>query len=293
MNDTGCTHGTGEYRSYRNGSYKVVVIDECPGAPGGKGEVASALSVRVGVLVPSQNADTVSGYLKGLYSPIFTFCGIYPESLAGYSSGAWPGFLFAASYTSLVSKLILISAGAFDTIFNNDLTKIKLDRLEPSEKSETIRLFDALQRDTSDVDLKSALRSPGELIPEADTYEKETSEGDPGAEIVAEGFRPEVYRSVRREAQEMRNSGNLLQPGTMIRCLAVAIHGDCDPHHNGGVRKPLSHLFHDCRFILLKRRGHNPWKEKYARDDFFKTIKEEFFEESERNRKYEDAQLES
>jgi pimeloyl-ACP methyl ester carboxylesterase len=55
----------------------------------------------------------------------------------------------------------------------------------------------------------------------------------------------------------------------------VAIHGDYDPHPAEGVRKPLTEVLEDFRFILLKKCGHTPWREQEARDDFFRILKRE------------------
>jgi len=55
----------------------------------------------------------------------------------------------------------------------------------------------------------------------------------------------------------------------------VAIHGDYDPRPAAGVSKPLSRVLKEFKFILLEKCGHEPWRERYARDTFFRILKKE------------------
>jgi pimeloyl-ACP methyl ester carboxylesterase len=55
----------------------------------------------------------------------------------------------------------------------------------------------------------------------------------------------------------------------------VAIHGDYDPHPFQGVKKPLSGILKDFRFILLKNCGHTPWIEKKAVNEFYRVLRAE------------------
>jgi pimeloyl-ACP methyl ester carboxylesterase len=55
----------------------------------------------------------------------------------------------------------------------------------------------------------------------------------------------------------------------------VAIHGDYDPHLAEGIREPLSRVIKDFRFILLEKCGHEPWRERYAHDEFYEILTSE------------------
>ena len=61
--------------------------------------------------------------------------------------------------------------------------------------------------------------------------------------------------------------------GSKIKCPVVAIHGDYDPHPYKGVTEPLSKILHDFRVILLKQCGHYPWKERLAKEQFYKILR--------------------
>ena len=60
-----------------------------------------------------------------------------------------------------------------------------------------------------------------------------------------------------------------------IRCPVVAIQGDYDAHPAEGIRKPLSRVVKDFRFILIEKCGHYPWMERQAKDKFYEILKDE------------------
>jgi pimeloyl-ACP methyl ester carboxylesterase len=84
-----------------------------------------------------------------------------------------------------------------------------------------------------------------------------------------------IFQNVWNEAQELRRSGRLLELASAIQCPVMAIHGDYDPHPADGVKKPLSRVLKDFRFVLIKNCGHKPWIERQARDEFYRILREE------------------
>jgi len=87
--------------------------------------------------------------------------------------------------------------------------------------------------------------------------------------------RYDIHQQVWSEAAELRRRGDLLTLGRQIRCPVVAIHGDYDPHPAEGVRKPLTAVLDNFRFILLEHCGHLPWIEKEAREKFLEILRVE------------------
>jgi pimeloyl-ACP methyl ester carboxylesterase len=77
------------------------------------------------------------------------------------------------------------------------------------------------------------------------------------------------------EASALRSSGALIALAGEIRCPVVAVHGDHDPHPAAGVREPLERDLKDFRFLLLERCGHEPWRERHARDRFYSLLEDE------------------
>jgi pimeloyl-ACP methyl ester carboxylesterase len=85
----------------------------------------------------------------------------------------------------------------------------------------------------------------------------------------------EIYHCVWQEAEELRESGKLLEQGEKIQCPVVAIHGDYDSSPPEGIEEPLSKILNDFRFILLKNCVHYPWIERTVKDNFYEIIKNE------------------
>jgi pimeloyl-ACP methyl ester carboxylesterase len=118
-------------------------------------------------------------------------------------------------------------------------------------------------------DKNTPMAQLGKLISKADTY-------DPlphGSEILECQY--DIYKSIWKQASEIRSGGKLLALGKSIQCPVVAIHGDYDPHPPEGIKDPLSSVLKDFRFILLEKCGHCPWIERGARDRFYDILRNE------------------
>lgn len=87
-------------------------------------------------------------------------------------------------------------------------------------------------------------------------------------------FDEEQHKALMKEIEEMRESGELLARVLNIACPVIAFHGTYDPHPTRGVSEPLEGKIADFRMITMEQCGHDPWKETYAREEFF----EKFFE---------------
>lgn len=248
-------------RTYGNPPYVVALLHGGPGVSGEMAPVGQELSGRRGVLEPLQTRDSVEGQIEELKLVLEEMAST-PAILAGYSWGAWLGFLLAAKYPFLVKKLILVSSGPFEEKYAPRIMKTRLQRLNKKERDD-VEFLMARSEDPL------AFGLLGELLAKADFY-------DP-LPIRPEGLelRPEIYKSVWKEAADLRKSGRLLAAAKSIQCPVIAIHGDHDPHPVEGVQKPLSRALNDFRLILLEKCGHTPWMEKRARDEFFKVLSNE------------------
>ena len=248
-------------RTHGQPPYSVALLHGGPGVSGEMAPVAQELSGRWGVLEPLQTRMTVDGQVEELKLALEEM-GTPPVVLAGYSWGAWLGFLLAARYPALVRKLILVSSGPFEEKYAEQMMKTRLQRLSPKEQ-EDVKFLMSRPEDPL------AFGLMGELLSKADFYDPLPMHPE-GVEL-----RPDIYKSVWTEAAELRKSGKLLEAAQSIQCPVVAIHGDHDPHPAEGVRKPLSGALKDFRFILLEKCGHTPWMEKRAREEFFQTLRQE------------------
>ncbi|MBQ4050464.1 MAG: alpha/beta hydrolase, partial [Oscillospiraceae bacterium] len=79
------------------------------------------------------------------------------------------------------------------------------------------------------------------------------------------------HLSLMEEITGMRKSGELLKRALQVQCPVTMIHGEYDPHPIAG----SAGLLPDAKAYILPKCGHDPWKEKYAREIFIRIIKEE------------------
>jgi pimeloyl-ACP methyl ester carboxylesterase len=226
--------------------------------------VALELAPVVGVLEPMQAAASVEGQVSELRS-VLEHQAEGPVTLIGHSWGAWLSWLLAARHPALVGKLVLVGSAPFTEEYASTVLDTRLARLGEADARAA---WDALER-LGQGDDALAIQKIGRWFHKADTFEPlDLNSG-------ALSFQPDIFRTVWDQAQVLRRTGRLLELGTQIRCPVVAIHGDYDPHPADGVRRPLSTVLTDFRFLLLDRCGHTPWKERYAREEFFGMLRAE------------------
>jgi len=255
----------GNFRKYGGPPFAVAVVHGGPGAPGEMSTVARELSSVVGVLEPLLTAASIDGQVEELRA-ILEENGRLSLSLIGFSWGAWLSVIFTARYPTYANKLILLSSGPFEEKYAANIMQTRLQRLQKGERKEAKALYEAIISSTLSRD--SLIRF-GQLISKADSYDLLPDESQPSP------VDPEVYRSVWDEASKLRNIGHLLEIAQRIKCPVVAINGDYDPHPADGVKRPLSGAIEDFRFVLLKKCGHYPWRERNARDMFYRILNAE------------------
>ena len=253
-------------RTHGAAPYAVAVVHGGPGAPGDMAAVAKTLAARRGVLEPLQTAKSVEGQAEELAAVLEAHAQL-PATLIGYSWGAWLGLMVAARRPELVAKLILVSSGPFEERYAAEIMPERLQRLSDGERGEAERIIARLS-DASDRD-DAAFARFGALLAKADAFDQLPGEREPTDTQVG------IYASVWAEAAELRRSGALLDLAASVACPVVAIHGAYDPHPAEGVREPLSRVVADFRFVLLAECGHTPWRERRARDEFYRLLEGE------------------
>ena len=245
----------------------MAVVHGGPGAPGEMAPVARELSTVAGVLEPLQIKDALEGQVVELHDVIEKYSEP-PIKLIGFSWGAWLSFIVAARYPEIVKKLVLISSGPFEEHYAAGIDAERFNRLSEEERIEALDIIEIIN-DTATIDKDKTMARLGRLFAKADAYDPLPHENE------ALGFSYNINHRVWREARELRVSGKLLELGKEIQCPVTAIHGDYDPHLAEGVREPLTRVLKNFKFILLEKCGHEPWIEKFARDKFYKILKNE------------------
>jgi pimeloyl-ACP methyl ester carboxylesterase len=248
-------------RKYGKLPYSVLLVHGGPGAAGEIKPVAEKLSRNFGILEPLQTKSSVNDQAEELKEQIEENTNS-PVSLVGYSWGAWLAFILAAKYPKLVKKLILVSSGPFEESYAKSIMPTRLSRLKKAEKDRVENLMERISKGETD---NKILKELGQLLSKADSYSAEEVDNEVEVNL-------EIYQKVWVEAAIMRANGKLLELGKNIKCPIVVIHGDYDPHPFEGVKKPLQKVLENMEFILLKKCGHKPWVEKYAKKEFYKTL---------------------
>ena len=251
--------------------FRVAAIHGGPGAAGEMAPVARRLSRNHGVLEPLQTERSIEGQIEELREVLSKFSQT-PAVLIGYSWGAWLGLLAAARYPELIGKLILVSCPPFAESYAAGLQARRLEHLDDAEKAEYEAAVAALGRGPVTPAVLPpvpfvSLEELGRLAAKADAYAPIDEMFEPGDILLS----AEIYRAVWNEAAAMRRSGELLRQVQMVRCPLVAIHGDSDSSPAAGVAEPLSAL-PEFRLIVLPQCGHTPWLERYAKEEFYRTL---------------------
>jgi pimeloyl-ACP methyl ester carboxylesterase len=168
----------------------------------------------------------------------------------------------------MVKKLILVGSGPFEEKYAPQITETRLSRMSEEERGQFRILLDAIESPKRNkADLLSLYCA---LMTKTDAYDLL-----PVDESYVIEFQKNVYQDAWLEGQQLRRSGGLLALAKQVRCPVVAIHGDHDPHPAEGVEKPLRDAVSDFRFILLEKCGHDPWRERAAKDRFYEILLKE------------------
>jgi len=254
-------------RKYGKQPFQIGLLHGGPGASGEMKPVAENLSCDFGILEFLQTEKSVDGQIEELHNQLTSSADL-PAILIGYSWGAWLGFLFAGRYPDLVKKLVLISSGAFESKYNNDLMSIRLNRLNPQDRKEAEKLISDINSDGSDNEI---LKRFGKLMTIADSYDYLPVDN------VSVDLDLTIYQSVWAEASKLRETNELINCADKIKCPVVAIQGEYDSHPIGGLERPLSDNLIDFKMIRIEKCGHTPWRERCAKDTFFEILRKELY----------------
>lgn len=257
-------------RKYGKQPFCVAVVHGGPGAAGEMAPVARELADRWAILEPLQTKLTVGEQVEELKTTLENNATL-PVTLVGFSWGAWLSFIFAATYPEFVKKLILVGSGGYEEKYASKTHKTRMKRLSAKQKLEIKSLEKDLDHPRGQ-DKNMIFAKLGALFTKVDTYNPIPRSLGKSGEV---DCRVDIFQSVWKDVAQLRDSGELLELGKLIRCPVVAIHGDYDPHPAQGVEKPLLRVLQKFRFILLTNCGHKPWIEKDARGRFFEILKEE------------------
>ena len=194
-----------------------------------------------------------------------------PVWLFGHSWGAWLSYLLAFSRPEMLRKVFLIGSGAFDTKYVGEMECRRLSRLTALERAEYRDIDESLSVGThADKDL--LLERLGSLAGKADCY---CVDDTPENQDQLAGIDGDVYQSAWSEGALLRKTGYLKLIADQITVPVRIIHGADDPTPIEGVVEPIRGRLRDLKWYRLERCGHSPWKERYAKDAFWRIVRAE------------------
>ncbi|MPM55661.1 hypothetical protein SDC9_102458 [bioreactor metagenome] len=248
----------------------VAAIHGGPGAPGSACHLAELIHAELGIAVlePYQSATDIAGLTAELDSQLRMHCAL-PAVLIGHSWGAWLAALYAERHPENVRQLILVGSGPLSADYVPELERRREARLSPEERRRFHALLEKLERSGGGADQDALLKELGALCHQADFYAPLALPAAPHTPA-PDGA---AYEAIWREAAGLRRSGALLEVFRRLAITPVFIHGDSDPHPPEGIRAVLEASGIAFGFHLLKRCGHEPWAERYARAEFARLLK--------------------
>lgn len=248
--------------------YTLMFLHGGPGAGGELAHLAEDISPIKGVIEPRLYSLSIKEQIDYLRD-IIARTGQQKVVLLGYSWGAWLGIMLAAVCPQYISKLILVSCPPFRQAEANGIADIRLGRLNTEQKSRLTALNRLLAEADNTAVADGAMAEIGGLFLQADTYSS-LNLPDTAAECSYQ-----TYKSVWQEALALRQGNKFAGYLALLKCPVVAIHGDYDSHPAKTVFEYLADNLTGFSSVLLRRCGHCPWHEQYARQEFMAVLKQE------------------
>jgi len=204
---------------------------------------------------------TVARHVADLQELIETECPGERPALLGASWGGMLVLAHAAAYPEAVGPLILVGCGTFDTAARARMKRVLAERLEGGSEGLKARI-DA-EHDDPDLRLTAyadALESVYQFDPIPGAGESGPVDARAHAEtwsdmirLQEEGFYPAAFSAI----------------GSPV----LMLHGAYDPHPGAMIRDGLRPLLPRLDYREWERCGHEPWREREVRDEFYECVR--------------------
>ncbi len=255
-----------DVRSYGSTGPLVIVVHGGPGAPGSAQGLAWPLMQRFRVLEPFQcrrgeQPLSVATHVADLAALIADQQEQRP-ALVGHSWGAMLVLALAAAHPELVGPLALVGCGTFDTQARAVFRQTSDERLGAEGRARLARL----EEDYPDEEERYA--ALGALYGEIYEYDAEPSPPNPQPGDAVGG--EEAWQDMLR----LQEAGVYPQSFSAITSPVLMLHGDWDPHPGPLIRDGLKRYIPELEYHELPLCGHEPWRERQARERFFSALTE-------------------
>jgi pimeloyl-ACP methyl ester carboxylesterase len=265
-----------QVRRYGSSGPTLVVLHGGPGAPGSAAGLAKALGAHFDVLEPLQRRSgqvslTVSQHVEDLWA-----IAPRPVAVVGWSWGAMLGLSFAARYPQSVSALVLVGCGTYDETARSLFRSTLEQQLQACGGERVARLKAQLASESEPGARDAILGELGAEYMRAESYDVIEGTDDGAAGLPADDAgHVETWNDVLRLQREN------IEPAAFsaISARVMMIHGDVDPHPGPATRDTLRKFIPTLEYVSLQRCGHEPWRERHARDRFVEAIRQWLYAE--------------
>ena len=253
-------------REYGSHGPHLIVLHGGPGTPGGMAPLARELSDSFHVYEPFQRGSgeqplTVASHIADLHKLVESFDRGVRPALVGHSWGAMLALAYAAARPDRATCLVLISCGTFDPVARRHLRAIIEDRTDDNLRQRMARLSEEV------ADIDGRLSAQGRLI--EPLYMYDPIPGEP-PEPVDGRAHEETWNDMVRLQEE----GVYPAAFSAIDAPVAILHGAYDPHPGPMIRASLEPYIPHLEYREWEQCGHEPWREKAVRDDFFVELRE-------------------
>ncbi|RKE73782.1 pimeloyl-ACP methyl ester carboxylesterase [Pseudorhodoplanes sinuspersici] len=229
-------------RSYGAGGPLTVVLHGGPAATGNATPIAQELADTFRVLEPFQRGSggdplSVSTHIADLHDIIVARAGGERPALVGESWGAMLALAYAAAHPETIGPIALIGCGTFDVVARAKLAATLEARLARGES-----LYDFAPLETITQSIDDSLDKAAHL----QTWEDMIR-------LQHEGVYPAAF--------------------AVITSPVLMLHGSYDPHPGKMIRDSLMPHLSELEYREFDKCGHSPWIERFARDNFFVTLR--------------------
>lgn len=248
----------------------VLVLHGGPGAPGAVAAVARVLGERgFHSLEPLQRRAgggsplTVSRHIADLAA-------VAPEQVlvVGHSWGAMLALSYASVHPIRVRAIVLVGCGTYDEASRAAYQQRMQENLGPEGRARIAELQAQLETRRPDAEREAVFAALGQRMTRAQAYDP-VSETQDSASLPVD---PVGHGETWADAVRLQAEG--IEPARFasIRCPVLLLQGDTDPHPGPTIADSLRPYLPQLEYEELPRCGHEPWRERHARDAFYTTL---------------------
>jgi pimeloyl-ACP methyl ester carboxylesterase len=254
-----------EVRRHGAGAKTLVALHGGPGAAGCPG-LARALAADFLVLEPVQRRSGRVPLSVAQHVADLAQVAPRPARLVGTSWGAMLALSYAARHPHDTEALVLVGCGTYDEA-SRALYRDALERRLAPARAEIDSLQRRLAAETERAKRDALFGALGAAFMRAESYEPVYD--DDGAPPADEAGHLETWR----DALRLQSEG--VEPAAFraIRARVLMIHGDVDPHPGPATRDLLRRFVPQLEYVELERCGHEPWRERHARQRFVEQVR--------------------